>query len=55
MSFIECPTGSYGKHCLRKCNCPESGSCDHVDGRCDVMCPAGLTGPKCKTGKETEF
>lgn len=44
----KCPDGTYGKYCLRRCNCPEAVRCDHVHGKCDVTCPAGLTGPNCQ-------
>ena len=51
-TLIECPDGTYGKYCLRRCNCPEAVRCDHVHGKCDVTCPAGLTGPNCQKGNE---
>ncbi|CAB1348775.1 unnamed protein product, partial [Coregonus sp. 'balchen'] len=40
-----CPQGSFGKHCRRKCNCPNNGRCHRLYGAC--LCAPGLYGRFC--------
>ncbi|KAI3353793.1 hypothetical protein L3Q82_005017 [Scortum barcoo] len=40
-----CPRGYFGRHCRRKCNCPNNGHCHRLYGGC--LCAPGLYGRFC--------
>lgn len=44
-NFLECPFGTYGKNCARKCICDHG--CNSRTGEC-LQCPAGRSGILCK-------
>ncbi|CAG2104937.1 unnamed protein product [Medioppia subpectinata] len=56
----ECPPGTYGLNCEKKCKCFNGGVCDPEDGHCVCkdgwiglqcetrMCSDGLYGPECR-------
>ncbi len=49
VSYSVCPTGVWGKHCSRPCQCQNEGVCDSVNGGCD--CPPGWIGSHCEVGE----
>ena len=45
--FAACPTGTWGKDCLRDCNCRDSDTaCNETTGCAE--CPGGFTGGDCR-------
>lgn len=44
-NFLECPFGTYGNRCIKKCNCGHG--CDPRTGEC-LRCPAGRSGVLCE-------
>lgn len=44
-SFLVCPEGFYGSHCLDSCNCETSNFVCHVAHGC--VCRQGFTGTRC--------
>lgn len=53
MSFIACPSGSYGYACEGVCLCQNDGKCAHKDGRC--TCKPGFRGQHCDKGKHIKL
>ena len=49
VSYSVCPTGVWGKHCSKPCQCQNEGVCDSVNGGCD--CPPGWIGSHCEVGE----
>lgn len=43
----ECPVGTYGADCAKKCRCENNGKCYHTNGMC--LCEPGYTGETCAT------
>ncbi|KAL3197361.1 hypothetical protein MRX96_044934 [Rhipicephalus microplus] len=43
----ECPVGTYGLNCSKKCDCENGASCNVTNGQC--ICLPGFTGPRCES------
>ena len=47
---MNCPPGTYGPSCSKKCQCKKGLTCDSASGECSEKCQPGYTGPKCDLG-----